>query len=116
MKELTIKTPAKINIGLNIISKREDGYHNLETIFYPINLYDELTIKENSKFALITNNPQLNIEHNNTIKNARELIEELTGIEIKGISNTKQKNTNRSGHGGGSSDGAAALILFNKFL
>jgi 4-diphosphocytidyl-2-C-methyl-D-erythritol kinase len=46
MKELTIKTPAKINIGLNILSKREDGYHNLETIFYPINLWDELTLRE----------------------------------------------------------------------
>ena len=33
---------AKINLGLNIIEKRPDGYHNLETIFYPINLQDAL--------------------------------------------------------------------------
>ena len=36
MDEIVVKSPAKINIGLNIISKREDGFHNLETIFYPI--------------------------------------------------------------------------------
>lgn len=36
---------AKINLGLNIVSKREDGYHNLETVFYPIPLYDVLEIK-----------------------------------------------------------------------
>ena len=36
---------AKINLGLNIVSKRPDGYHNLETVFYPVNLTDALEIK-----------------------------------------------------------------------
>ena len=36
---------AKSNLGLNIVGKREDGYHNLETVFYPIPLYDALEIK-----------------------------------------------------------------------
>ena len=36
---------AKINIGLNVVEKRKDGYHNLETIFYPINLLDAVEIK-----------------------------------------------------------------------
>lgn len=35
---------AKINLGLNIVEKRPDGYHNLETIFYPINLQDALEV------------------------------------------------------------------------
>lgn len=35
----------KINLGLNIVSKRPDGYHNLETVFYPINLNDEICIE-----------------------------------------------------------------------
>jgi 4-diphosphocytidyl-2-C-methyl-D-erythritol kinase len=115
MKELTMNTPAKINIGLNILSKREDGYHNLETIFYPINLWDELTIREDDKFALITNNSQLNIECNNTITKARELIGELTGIEIKAKVTLNKRIPIGAGMGGGSSDGAAALILYNKF-
>ena len=42
---------AKINLGLNIVEKRPDGYHNLETIFYPINLQDALEVNrmENSQ-------------------------------------------------------------------
>jgi 4-diphosphocytidyl-2-C-methyl-D-erythritol kinase len=115
MKELTIKSPAKINIGLNILSKREDGYHNLETIFYPINLFDELLIREDDKFDLVTNSPQLNIENNNTIMAARKIISELTGIEIKASVTLNKKIPIGAGMGGGSSDGAAALILFNRF-
>jgi 4-diphosphocytidyl-2-C-methyl-D-erythritol kinase len=115
MKELSIRTPAKINIGINIISKREDGYHNLETIFYPINLYDEMTIREDSKFTLITTNSQLKGERNNTITEAKELIEDLTGIEIKGFITLNKRIPIGGGMGGGSSDGAAALIIFNKF-
>jgi 4-diphosphocytidyl-2-C-methyl-D-erythritol kinase len=115
MKELTIKTPAKINIGLNILSKREDGYHNLETIFYPINLWDELTLREDDTFTLVTNNSQLNIEHNNTITKAKELTGELTGIDIKGKVTLHKRIPMGAGMGGGSSDGAAALMLFNKF-
>ncbi|WP_291401813.1 4-(cytidine 5'-diphospho)-2-C-methyl-D-erythritol kinase [Daejeonella sp.] len=42
---------AKINIGLNILSKREDGYHNLETIFYPIGLRDALEVVESDSLA-----------------------------------------------------------------
>ena len=37
---------AKINLGLNIVEKRPDGYHNLETIFYPINLQDALEVTQ----------------------------------------------------------------------
>ena len=42
---MKIKANAKINIGLNVVSKRPDGYHNLETVFYPVDMYDELEIK-----------------------------------------------------------------------
>ena len=37
---------AKINLGLNIVEKRPDGYHNLETVFYPINLQDALEVTQ----------------------------------------------------------------------
>jgi len=41
---MMLKAPAKINIGLRILNKREDGFHNIETIFYPVHLYDEIGI------------------------------------------------------------------------
>ena len=40
-----VKTGCKINLGLNITERRPDGYHNLQTIFYPVPLFDELTIR-----------------------------------------------------------------------
>ena len=49
---------AKINLGLNVIEKRKDGYHNLETIFYPINLQDALEVtvaKEEERPYIFTN-------------------------------------------------------------
>ena len=40
---------AKINIGLNVVERRPDGYHNLESIFYPINIYDRLQIEPDTE-------------------------------------------------------------------
>ena len=44
--KITTKACCKINIGLNIVSKRADGYHNLETVFYPVPLYDRIDITD----------------------------------------------------------------------
>ena len=46
MKEVIVRPCAKINLGLNIVSKRSDGYHNLETVFYPIGIFDEIRISQ----------------------------------------------------------------------
>ena len=40
---------AKINLGLNVVERRPDGYHNLETVFYPVPLYDALEVQEMNK-------------------------------------------------------------------
>ena len=67
----TLKSCAKINIGLNIINKRSDGYHNLETIFYPVNICDDIEISiepssQNKNTVKITsNNPSLPIDSSN---------------------------------------------------
>jgi 4-diphosphocytidyl-2-C-methyl-D-erythritol kinase len=45
MDNIVLKSPAKINIGLNIIRKRKDGYHDLETIFYLTNLKQTLYLQ-----------------------------------------------------------------------
>ena len=43
-EDVRLDSFAKINIGLKIVNKREDGFHNIETIFYPIKLHDEIHI------------------------------------------------------------------------
>ena len=49
-----VQTGCKINLGLNIVERRPDGYHNIETIFYPVPLFDELTIRESDDEDILT--------------------------------------------------------------
>lgn len=116
MKEYTTTAPSKINIGLNIISKREDGFHDLETIFYPVKLHDTLFLQESGTFSFTCNNIQLNNENSNTILKAKEVLENITGKEIQAKVILDKRIPIGSGMGGGSSDGAAALKAFNEFF
>ena len=75
MKNIKIKTYAKINIGLNIINKRPDGYHNIETIFYPINIFDTITFELSDAFSIESNNSQLVKEDGNSKKKALHILE-----------------------------------------
>lgn len=115
MEKLIINTPAKINLGLNILRKRDDGYHDIETFFYPINLFDTLSFSESSDFNFNCSNQQLNNDKNLVVQ-AKNYLEE----ELKTKMNVKIELEKRipvgGGLGGGSSDAAAALIGINKFL
>ncbi len=115
MEELKIKTPAKINFGLRVVRKRPDGYHDIETIFYPVNLFDILTITTSDKFIFNSNNIRLKNESNNSVIKAVMLLENLCDRKFN-IKIFLEKNIPvGAGMGGGSSDGAAALIALNKF-
>lgn len=116
MEELKIKAPAKINIGLNVISKRSDDYHNIETIFYPIDLCDYLTIKKANSFLFTSNNSELTSAPDNLIIKAKEKIEEETGKKINVHIHLDKNIPIGGGLGGGSSDAASTLIGLNKFL
>ncbi len=61
---MKVSCPAKLNIGLKINSKRPDGYHDLETEFRLISLYDYLEIKESKNFQLNINNDEIKTEDN----------------------------------------------------
>jgi 4-diphosphocytidyl-2-C-methyl-D-erythritol kinase len=112
---------AKINIGLNIIERRPDGFHNIETIFYPIPLSDILEIIKTdkasaTKAALVITGQDIpcDDEHNLCIKAYRLLDEEFdlppVGIHLHKIIPMG------AGLGGGSSDGAHTLILLNRLF
>lgn len=109
MQKHLVKAHAKINIGLNIVSKRDDGFHNLETIFYPIyDLYDELIFESSNNFQLIT-------DHNfdNIIAKAVNLLEMHTKRNISMKITLKKNIPIGAGLGGGSSDAAAVLKTIN---
>lgn len=104
-----IRAYAKINIGLKILSKRPDGYHNIETIFHRINLYDEMEVFENNKIILETNLADLPTDENNICIRAFKFFKETFNIK-SGIKIILQKNIPLgAGLGGGSSDAATLL-------
>ena len=116
MEQLKIKTPAKINLGLNIIGKRPDGFHNIETFFYPVKLYDYLTFRSSKSFKFNCNVESLKKDQNNSTIKAKKLLEETIKKKFN-ITIDLQKNIPiGAGMGGGSSDGAAALLAINKFF
>jgi 4-diphosphocytidyl-2-C-methyl-D-erythritol kinase len=107
---------AKINLGLNIVSKRSDGYHNLETVFYPVGLKDALEIVpsasgEKYRFFQSGIHIQGNVDDNLVIK-ALNLMSEEREIPPVDIHLLK-KIPFGAGLGGGSSDAAFMLRLLN---
>ena len=109
---------AKINLGLNITSKRSDGYHNLETIFYPIPLEDALEVHEaknsNDKYKLYQsgNTIEGNVETNLVIK-AYKLLDSIYSLSPLEIYLHKYIPSG-SGLGGRLEDAAFMLKLLHK--
>ena len=109
---------AKINLGLNIIEKRPDGYHNLETIFYPIHLQDalEVTRRENNDAPYTLHVKGTAIEgkpEDNLVVRAYELLKKDHDIPPVDIHLFKHIPTG-AGLGGGSSDCAFMIKLLNE--
>lgn len=105
--------PAKINIGLYVTSKRPDGFHNIETIFYPVPLYDVLEITESSEFKLREYGIVSGCNYReNLCFRAWELLKSnvhVPHVEIQILKNIPVQ----AGLGGGSSDAVAVLKALN---
>jgi len=108
---------AKINLGLHILSKRPDGYHNIETVFYPINLCDALEIvpAEDEKATFTqTGIPVAGEPENNLVVKACNLLKKDFDLPEISIYLRKQIPIG-AGLGGGSSDAAFMIKLLNDF-
>lgn len=109
----------KINIGLNVVSRRPDGYHNLETVFYPIPLHDNLEVVElsnsNSPYLLhetgihIDGSPENNLVVR-VLQQLRETYPQIPPVEIW----LHKRIPSGAGLGGGSSDAAFMMRLLNE--
>jgi len=113
--KLQFKTPAKINLGLHIHKKREDGFHELETLFQMVAWFDEMEMEgAPEKVELFCDAPGIpNDESNLVIKAARLLKNNFSG-KCDGVKIKLQKNIpSRAGLGGGSGNAAGALLALN---
>ena len=107
---------AKINLCLDVVCRREDGYHELEMIMAPVNLYDTLNFEFSDELRLQSNVPYLPLDRRNTIVKAIELLREEYGFK-ENFEITLQKHIpTQAGMAGGSTDGAAAIRALNKML
>ena len=117
MDKLYIKARGKVNLTLNVLDKREDGYHDLESVFQIINLYDEMYIEKTNSCSLELICNIENLENGNNIISKAYALLRKKHSEIKGIKVTLIKNIpNESGIGGGSADCANFLIAMNKLF
>ncbi|KAB2329127.1 4-(cytidine 5'-diphospho)-2-C-methyl-D-erythritol kinase [Bacillus mesophilum] len=114
--KLLVKAPAKINLSLDVLHKRDDGYHEVEMIMTTIDLADrlELTLLEKDEIRIISHNRFVPDDHRNLAYQAAMLLKERFQVK-QGASITIEKMIPvAAGLAGGSSDAAAALRGLNK--
>ncbi|MGX1433761.1 4-diphosphocytidyl-2-C-methyl-D-erythritol kinase [Cytobacillus horneckiae] len=114
--KLLVKAPAKINLSLDVLGKRDDGYHEVEMIMTTIDLADrlELTLLETNEIKIVSHNRFVPDDHRNLAYQAAVLLKERFNVN-KGVSIAIEKVIPvAAGLAGGSSDAAAALRGLNK--
>lgn len=112
MEHIVLKARAKINLTLDVLGKREDGYHDIEMIMQTVNLYDTVSIRKTLKdeIRLITNLRWLPSDDKNLAYKAADIIKQRYNIKTGVFIELKKKIPVAAGLAGGSSDAAAVLI------
>ncbi len=109
-----VKACAKINIGLRILGKRPDGYHELETIFQSVDLCDEIRVTPSVQgIRVSTTDPAVPEGPENICYRAAQLLLEASGAHKGCTIHIQKKIPTGAGLGGGSSDAAATLLALN---
>ncbi|MDE2860616.1 MAG: 4-(cytidine 5'-diphospho)-2-C-methyl-D-erythritol kinase [Chloroflexota bacterium] len=106
---LTIRAYAKINLTLEVLGKRADGYHEVVTVMQTIDLCDELTLEPSADMSLRCSDPTLETEDNLVLR-AADLLREHAGCDSGADIYLRKSIPVAAGLGGGSSDAAAALV------
>jgi len=119
-KIVSVKAPAKINLALDMLGKRPDGYHELKTVMQTLALCDTLTMIRRGTLGsvrLTTDDPNLPTDEGNLVTRAARFLMDEYRINNSGVCiHLKKRIPIAAGLGGGSSDCAAALIGLNKLF
>jgi 4-diphosphocytidyl-2-C-methyl-D-erythritol kinase len=110
----TIAARAKVNLGLEILGRRADGYHEIATVLQEIDLADELVFREAPEVSLTCSEPTL-ADESNLIVRAVRLLQQETGRSAGVAIHLEKRIPVSAGLGGGSSDAAATLVGLNHF-
>ena len=112
---MKLRAYAKINIGLNVLGKRLDGYHDLETVFHEIDCFDDIVLEQHDKVAMTADSILVPIDASNLCISAAALLQKEKNIQQGVMIHLKKNIPIGAGLGGGSSDAAAVLCGLNHF-
>jgi 4-diphosphocytidyl-2-C-methyl-D-erythritol kinase len=111
---MKILSPAKINLTLEILGKRPDGFHELATWMLPVGLYDSIEIEPAAVPSFQSNVPGLDKDPSNLVSRAADLFNRTASIDTAYAIHLEKKIPIGAGLGGGSSNAAATLRLLNE--
>src|ERR1700687_4183253 len=106
---VVLRAPAKVNLYLEVLGKRPDGYHEIATLMVAIRLMDTLTFKEEPDLRLECNRPELSTGPDNLVLRAARLLQERTGCTKGAHIQLRKRIPLAAGLAGGSTDAAATL-------
>ncbi len=115
MKHIEVKCPAKINLSLDVISRRSDGYHNLSMIMQEVKLFDILSfeISDGNEIILTSSDDSVPVDDTNLIVKAAKAFFDKTGISASTKIHLCKNIPMGAGLGGGSTDAAGTLTALN---
>ncbi len=117
MEQLTVKAYAKINLGLDVIKKLPNGYHQVKMVMQTIDLWDELTLeKAESGIFLTTDAEGLPTDGGNLICRAAKLMQDTFSLKEGLKIHLRKRIPMAAGMAGGSADGAAAITGINRLF
>jgi 4-diphosphocytidyl-2-C-methyl-D-erythritol kinase len=118
MEALRLVSPAKVNLRLEILKKREDGYHELRTVLQKINLHDLLhfSLKKGRGISVTTDHPNLPVGKSNLVYQAVQSILKKSDYQGGVLIEIEKRIPLGAGLGGGSSNAATALKAMNQLL
>lgn len=115
MNSFTLKAPAKLNLSLRVLGKRDDGFHEIDTLMVKLpGLADELEFREAAEFTFTCDDSSVPGNDGNLVVKAAKAFDAATGISCKCAISLKKVIPHGAGLGGGSSDAAITLLGLNR--
>lgn len=110
----SIEAPAKINLGLHVLRRRPDGFHDLESVFLKIGWSDSITASRSDKLTLTCSDASLPTDEANLVLQAAVRLQNAKAIHSGASIHLEKRIPCEAGLGGGSSDAAHTLLLLSR--
>ncbi len=119
LESMQLRAPAKINLSFRILGRREDGFHEVETLMAPVSLFDVITISRTASdiaIAFTCDDPSLPIGDDNLVVRAARALVEATSSRASVSIHLEKNIPHGAGLGGGSSDAATVILGLTRLL